>query len=79
MNLKDYIPKPHPTKKIFHQYGFPLAAVAKYLDRTYSYVSQILSGTAKATSEIDAKLHALADALQKEQGLSDERGNLYEP
>ena len=64
--LKDFLPVPHPLKAILQDHGFPIAGAARYLDLSYNYISNILSGLRRATPEVEAKLKELVDQLEKE-------------
>jgi len=63
-DLKDFYPVEHSTKKVFQQHNIPLSAISKAVGRSYSYLSNILSGNQPATKEVDAKLRELAASLE---------------
>ena len=66
MEFEKFKPKPHPTKKFFNAYNFPISAVSKHLDLSFQYVSSILSGASRCTADNVAKLWELVGKLEKE-------------
>lgn len=65
-NLNDYLPKPHPAKAILKSYNLPVSVVARYLNITYGYACNILSGTVRITSENEEKLQQLISVLKED-------------
>ena len=58
--INKYLPKEHPTRKVFRKKRIPICAVAKYLERSTNYTCSILNGGMRATPEIDRKLSQFA-------------------
>ena len=55
---------PHPSKLFFKERGIPIAAVARHLDLSFGYVSNLLSGVHRMTPRVDAMLNELVDELR---------------
>ena len=67
MNLKQFEPKPHPTKEIFQAKKIKFATVARAIGFTYPYTINILNGIIKPTPETEDKLKELAQSLTNQQ------------
>lgn len=63
-DLSRFFPKAHPTKKVFHQAGIPVAAVANFLGLSPSYTCSLLNGFARITPENENKLNQFVALVQ---------------
>jgi len=66
LSLTDYLPKPHPTKQVFTRHKTPIAAVARFMGYSSSYVCSLLNGFARVSPENDAKLRQFAQLVEAE-------------
>jgi hypothetical protein len=59
-----YLPESHWSKIIFVHNNYPISAVAKYIDRSYTYTSNLLAGHSRITPEIESRLKKLCEKLE---------------
>jgi hypothetical protein len=64
--IYEFLPQPHPTKAVFARHHIPVAAVARFLDLSASYVCSLLNGFARVSPEIDMKLREFARLVERE-------------
>ena len=67
MILDQFQQKPHPAKQILKQYGLNNSVIARYLNVTTNYVSNILTGYVTPKEHIDKRLWQLVKELEKEK------------
>jgi len=72
MILDKFQQKPHPVKPILKKYGVNNCVIARYLNLSPNYVSNILTGYLTPKKQIDNKLWQLVKELEKERGASAE-------
>lgn len=63
-NIAEFLPHPHPTKPIFAHHQIPVAAVARFLGLSTSYVCSLLNGFARVSPDNDTKLREFALLVQ---------------
>jgi len=69
IDLEKFKPQPTRYKKIFKDHGITVAVIARYLNRTSSYISNILNGNIPMPVKMEGKLQELIDQLEtKENG-----------
>ena len=62
--LIQFIPKPHPAKRIIKQKGFSVAATARFLGCSLSHCYQILNGNVPLTPGKEQRLQDLIQMLE---------------
>lgn len=72
--LKQYLPKPHPSKAVFKKHNIPISAVANYLRLTTTYVNSMLNGHMRITPENEAKILRLVEDVECEIAVETENG-----
>jgi hypothetical protein len=65
-NINEFLPQRHPTKAVFALHHIPVAAVARFLGLSASYVCSLLNGFARVSPENDAKLRQFAQLVERE-------------
>jgi hypothetical protein len=62
--ITEFLPQPHPSKRVFALHHIPAAAVAKYLGLSTSYTCSLLNGFARVNSDTDKKLREFASLVE---------------
>jgi hypothetical protein len=68
--LKQYQRKEVPFMGTLRQNGFTTDSLANYLDVSYQYASNVLSGIYRLTKPIEKKLTKLTDRLEKGEAVN---------
>ncbi|MCW7077386.1 MAG: hypothetical protein OCU18_08955 [Candidatus Syntrophoarchaeum sp.] len=63
--------EPRQYKNFFAAYGVSLQALAKYLNFSYGYVSNLLAGSKPMTPRVKTELDILVEGLEKEAATND--------
>jgi len=58
------IEEPRQYKKFFNAYGVSLQALAKYLNFSYGYTSNLFAGSRPMTPKVKTELDALVEGLK---------------
>jgi pyrroloquinoline quinone (PQQ) biosynthesis protein C len=67
INLEEYKPKPHPFKAVFKQHGITTGTIANYLDKSYTYISNILNGHYRMPKKMYTMLLEVVRQLKSEE------------
>jgi hypothetical protein len=65
-SITEFLPQPHPTKRIFSCNHIPAAAVARYLGLSTAYTCSLLNGFARVSPDNDKKLREFALLVEGE-------------
>jgi hypothetical protein len=65
-SISEFLPQPHPAKLVFTLHNVPVAAVARFLGLSTSYVCCLLNGTARVSPDNDKKLRAFVRLVESE-------------
>jgi hypothetical protein len=65
-NPIDFFPQPHSTKQVFARHHIPVAAVARFLGLSTSYVCSLLTGFARVSPDNDKRLREFARLVERE-------------
>jgi beta-phosphoglucomutase-like phosphatase (HAD superfamily) len=57
-------PEPHPLKQQLRDMGIPIAAAARYADRSYQRILDQLNGRDRVTERTEAKLKELIQLVK---------------
>jgi len=57
-------PKPHPIKTVLKKNNVSVAALAKHLGLSFTYVTNLINGVARVTPENEAKLQEIIRHLK---------------
>lgn len=67
MSSQNILPEiqPLPHREIIRKHGLKLGQVAKYIDRSYPYTSNVLSGNYRPSAEMLNRLDQLVTKLEQ--------------
>jgi hypothetical protein len=65
-SIREFLPQPHPAKQLFTLHRIPVAAVARFLGLSTSYVCSLLNGFARVSPDVDKKLKEFASMVERE-------------
>lgn len=64
IDLTKYLPKPHPAKAIMRKHNITNGTVARYLELSTPYVSNMLNGNYRMSKSVEEKINMLVRSLE---------------